>query len=76
MDCTQISYFQYESIDVADLNGDGRDDLVLVGRNQFAVLYAGRTDPALSEIASYETKLKDTYFADVVGRVRRGLPSQ
>ncbi|MGH7200955.1 MAG: FG-GAP repeat domain-containing protein, partial [Planctomycetaceae bacterium] len=57
--------FPYQQTQVADLNGDGRDDLVLIGRNQFAVLYAGRTDPSLKETASFETKLEDTHFADL-----------
>ena len=56
--------FPYRDARVADLNGDGRDDLLLFGEGRFAVLYAGRTDPELAELASYETDLDRTYLAD------------
>ena len=56
----------YQASHVADLNGDARDDLLLFGRGRFAVLYAGRTDPILKEIASYETKLEKVFFSDLV----------
>ena len=49
-----------------DLNGDGQQDLLLFGGSRFAVLYAGRTDPELKEVASFETELEKVYFADVV----------
>ncbi|HUG91959.1 MAG TPA: VCBS repeat-containing protein [Planctomycetaceae bacterium] len=62
----EIGDFPYLSARVADLNGDGRDDLVLFGRGKFGVLYAGRTDPELKDLASYETKLKDAFFSDCV----------
>ena len=56
--------FPYEDARVADLNADGRDDLLLVGGGRFAVLYAGRTDPRLAELATYETDLDRSYLAD------------
>ncbi|MCA9117170.1 MAG: ribose-5-phosphate isomerase RpiA [Planctomycetaceae bacterium] len=62
----ELGRFPYLSSKVADLDGDGRQDLLLFGRGKFAVLYAGRVDPQLSEIATFESKLKDTWFADVV----------
>jgi hypothetical protein len=49
-----------------DFNSDGQQDLLLFGGSRFAVLYAGRTDPELKEIASFETDLEKVYFADVV----------
>ncbi|QDT16468.1 FG-GAP repeat domain-containing protein [Alienimonas californiensis] len=49
---------------VADLDGDARDDLLLFGQGRFAVLYAGRTDPELTELANYETDLDRTFLAD------------
>ncbi len=58
--------FPFKSTQTADLNGDGQDDLVLVGGGRFAVLYAGQTDPVLEEVATFETKLEETYFADIV----------
>jgi hypothetical protein len=58
--------FPFMSSHVADLNGDKQNDLLLFGSGKFAVLYVGRTDPALKEIASFETKLENVYFTDVV----------
>ncbi len=58
--------FTHKSTHVADLNNDGQDDLLLFGNSEFAVLYAGRTDPSLKEIASFESKLEKMFFADVV----------
>jgi hypothetical protein len=62
----EIGAFPYESLRVADLNADGRQDLLLFGRGKFGVLYAGRTDPTLQELASFETKLEKTYPSDIV----------
>ncbi len=38
----------------ADLNRDGRDDLILVGREQMAVLFAGSAGPGLQEISLFD----------------------
>ena len=62
----EMGTFDYQAAHVADLNSDGRDDLLLLGGGKFAVLYSGRTDPTLEEIASYESKLKDVFFGDLV----------
>ena len=58
--------FPYLDSRVADLNRDGRVDLLLFGEGRFAVLYAGRSDPRLEEIAGYESDLDDTFFADSI----------
>jgi hypothetical protein len=62
----ELGSFPYEGLRVADLNGDGREDLLLIGRGRFAVLYAGKTLPTLNELGTFETKLTKTYFSDVV----------
>ncbi len=62
----EIGEFRHKATQTVDLNGDGRDDLLLFGVGRFGVLYAGRTDPQLEEVASYETKLEKTRFADLV----------
>ncbi len=62
----ELGSFPYESIRVADLNGDGREDLLLIGRGRFAVLYAGKMLPTLNELGTFESKLKKSYFSDVV----------
>ena len=38
----------------ADLNRDGREDLILVGREQMAVLFAGSAGPGLQEISLFD----------------------
>ena len=62
----ELGSFPYEALRVTDLNGDGRDDLLLIGRGRFAVVYAGQSVPTLTEVATYESKLKKTFFSDVV----------
>ncbi len=57
--------FPYKGVQVADLNGDRRDDLLLFGDNKFGVLYAGRSDPRLKTIATYESKLEKIFFNDL-----------
>ena len=61
----EIGDFPYHSSHVADLSGDGLKDLMLFGAGKLGVLYSGRTDPTLKEIASFETKLES----------RRNIPS-
>lgn len=60
-----IGVFPYRSTHVADLDGDGREDLLLFGAGKFGVLYAGRTDPRLKTIATYETKQEKVHFNDL-----------
>lgn len=58
--------FPYRSTHVVDLNGDGRDDLLLFGTGKFGVLYAGRSDPRMKTLATYESKLDKVRFSDLV----------
>lgn len=60
-----IGAFPYRATYVADLNGDRRDDLLLFGNGKFGVLYAGRSDPRLKTIASYEPKSEKSHFHDL-----------
>ncbi|MBW3541556.1 MAG: VCBS repeat-containing protein [Planctomycetes bacterium] len=62
----ELGGFPYLDARAADLDGDGRDDLVLFGGGKFAVLYAGRRLPQLEELATYESKLERTFTSDVV----------
>jgi hypothetical protein len=62
----ELGDFPFRFARRGDLNGDGQEDFLLFGGSRFAVLYAGRTDPELKEIASFETALEKVYFADVV----------
>ena len=61
-----LGEISYESAYVRDLNGDKKDDLLIVGKGQFAVLYAEQTDPTLEEVASFETKLERVFFQDLI----------
>jgi hypothetical protein len=50
----------------ADLNGDKVPDLLLAGNQYFSVLYAGRQDFTIEELASFESKRDDAYPADII----------
>ncbi len=62
----ELGSLQFSSTIVADLNGDNRDDLLLVGAQHFSVLYNGRSDSELKEVASFESDRKDSYPVDVI----------
>jgi hypothetical protein len=55
----------FQAAHVADLNGDGGQDLLLVGAEQVAVLYTRMPAPRLRELSSFESKLRDVRFSDV-----------
>lgn len=57
--------FPFVSSHVADLNGDHRDDLVILGRSKFGVVYSGQANSELKRLASFESKIDKVYFADV-----------
>ncbi len=56
----------FSSTITADLNGDGRSDLIFVGAEQFAVLYSGRTDVVLKELHGFESQREKAFPADVL----------
>ena len=56
----------FESASLADLNGDGQDDVVLFGGKEFAVLYTGQSTPTLENLAVHETDRDDSTFSGVV----------
>ncbi|MFK7819082.1 MAG: FG-GAP repeat domain-containing protein [Planctomycetaceae bacterium] len=62
----ELGAIEHRASHVGDFNGDGKKDLLLVGKGQFAVLYAEQSDPTLEEIASFETKLERVFFQDIV----------
>ena len=61
-----IGAFPYIAVDVADLNNDGRDDLLLFGDQRFLAVYAGQRPPVLEDVMTFESKLDDAFFADLV----------
>ncbi|MBX3437285.1 MAG: VCBS repeat-containing protein [Planctomycetaceae bacterium] len=62
----ELGTFPYIAAHVGDLNSDGRDDLLLFGQQRFLVLYAGERPPQLKDVLTYESKLDDSTFADLV----------
>ena len=50
---------------VADLDSDGRDDLLIAGTDRFGVLQTGRQGQRLKSIATYESKRTDARLADL-----------
>lgn len=61
-----LGAMQFSSTIVADFNGDGRNDLLLIGAQHFSVLYAGQSDSEMQEVASFESKSDKSYPADVI----------
>ena len=62
----ELGSLRYIRSFVADLNGDGTDDLLLHGAKQFAVLYSGQSGTELEELASFESEREDAYPADII----------
>ena len=62
----ELGAMQFSSTLVADLNGDGRSDLLLVGSQHFSVLYSGRSDSELEELATFKSERESSYPADVI----------
>lgn len=58
--------FPFKSLRIADLNGDGRSDVLVFGADRFAVLYSSGEAPTVKEIASFESQLEKVYPTDVV----------
>ncbi len=62
----ELGSIKFDSSYVADLNGDGRDDLLLFGAQQFGVLYSGNTGEKLVEVATWESDRENSYPADII----------
>ncbi len=66
----ELSKIQPEHTRVADLDNDGKNDIVVLARNKIAILYADRPDPTLESIYTFRTKIKDgVYTTYAVGDV-------
>jgi len=59
-----VGTFNFEGLSAADLNGDGRKDLAILGRERFGVVIAGGANYELKEIHSFESPLKDAWLND------------
>ncbi|MFO0907643.1 MAG: VCBS repeat-containing protein [Isosphaeraceae bacterium] len=61
-----VGAIDFQGMHVADLDGDGRDDLLIAGTDRFGVVLTGRTGQRLRTIASYETNRSDAHLADLI----------
>ena len=60
-----VGSINFAGMHVADLDGDGRDDLLIAGTDRFGVLQTGRQGQRLKSIATYETKRTEAKLADL-----------
>jgi hypothetical protein len=61
-----VGPFDLQKIHVADLNGDGRDDLLLAGAERFGVVLTGSKGQRLKTIHSYEPTREDAKLSDLI----------
>ncbi|HQX51006.1 MAG TPA: VCBS repeat-containing protein [Planctomycetaceae bacterium] len=61
-----LGAMQFSSTLVADFNGDGRSDLLLVGAQHFSVLYSGMSNSEMQELATFESEREKSYPTDVI----------
>ena len=60
-----VGTINFTGLHVADLDGDGRDDLLIAGTDRFGVLQTGRKGERLKTIATYESKRNEAKLADL-----------
>ena len=60
-----VGPIDFEGMHVADLDGDGRDDLLLAGTDRFGVVLTGRKGQRLKPLASYESNRDEARLADL-----------
>ena len=58
--------FPYQAVEVAELTGDGKPDLLVMGHGRLAVLPSSGHHVEIVDIADFETELKDVFFADCI----------
>ena len=56
----------YQGMTVADLDGDGRDDLLVAGTDRFGVVVSGRKSQRFKALASYESNRTDARLGDLI----------
>jgi hypothetical protein len=61
-----VGAFDLQKLHVADLNGDGRDDLLLAGSERFGVVLTGSKGQRLKTIMSYETTRDQARLSDLI----------
>jgi hypothetical protein len=61
-----VGPFDLQKMHVADLNGDGRDDLLLAGAERFGVVLTGSKGQRLKLVHSYEAAREQARLADLI----------
>jgi hypothetical protein len=61
-----VGPIDFQAMHVADLDGDGRDDMLLAGTDRFAVVLTGRKGHRLKSLAGYEPTRKDAHLGDLI----------
>ncbi len=56
----------FKGMHVADLDGDGKEDLLLAGTSRFGVVLAGQKGLKLKTLASYESPRHEARFGDLI----------
>ena len=60
-----VGPIEFEGMYVADLDGDGRDDLLLAGTDRFGVVLTDRKGLRLKPLASYESSRTEARLSDL-----------
>jgi hypothetical protein len=60
-----VGSINFTGLHVADLDGDGRDDLLIAGTDRFGVLQTGSKGQRLKILASYESKRSEARLGDL-----------
>ena len=56
----------FKGMHVADLDGDGKEDLLLAGASRFGVVLTGQKGLKLKTLASYESPRNEARFGDLI----------
>jgi hypothetical protein len=61
-----VGSIDFQGTHVADLDGDGRDDLLIAGTDRFGVVTTGRRGRKFEGLAGYDTTRKDAILGDLM----------
>jgi len=60
-----VGPLDFQGMHVADLDGDGRDDLLMAGTDRFGVVLTGQAGQRLKPMASYESNRTEAKLGDL-----------
>jgi hypothetical protein len=60
-----VGPIDFQGMHVADLDGDGREDLLMAGTDKFGVVLTGRKGQRLKSLAGYESNREKARLADL-----------